>query len=126
MSAIRWRSLAALVVLAGLGALLACLQAVASAKDGEDNAEDRKKSENNLKQLALAMHNYHDVNGRFPPAASRGADDKPLLSWRVMILPYLEQEALYKEFNMDEPWDSEQNKKLLAKMPDIYVPLNGV
>jgi hypothetical protein len=101
-------------------------KAEAKAKDDEDNAEDRKKSQNNLKQMALAMHNYHDAYGRFPPAANRGADDKSLLSWRVMILPYIEQDALYKEFHMDEPWDSEHNKTLLAKMPSIYAPLNGV
>jgi uncharacterized protein (TIGR03067 family) len=96
------------------------------AKDEEDHAEDIKKSQDNLKRLAKAMLTHHDTCGRFPPAANRGAGDKPLLSWRVMILPYLEQEALYKEFNMDQSWDSEHNKKLLAKMPDIYAPLNGV
>jgi Protein of unknown function (DUF1559) len=65
------------------------------------------------------MHNYHDVNGRFPPAAVYSKDGKPLLSWRVLLLPYLEQDALYKEFHLDEPWDSEHNKKLLARMPKL-------
>jgi hypothetical protein len=72
----------------------------------------RRSSANNLKQIGLALHNYHDVNLRLPPAAICDKDGKPLLSWRVAILPYIEQEALYKRFKLDEPWDSEHNKKL--------------
>src|SRR5437764_11415290 len=67
------------------------------------------------------MHSYHDAQGRFPAAAGRGKGGKPLLSWRVHLLPYLEQDALYKEFHLDEPWDSEHNKKLIPRMPDIYL-----
>jgi prepilin-type processing-associated H-X9-DG protein len=84
----------------------------------------RIKSMNNLKQIGLAMHNYHDTNGKFPPAAIFDKDGKPLLSWRVLILPYIEQDNLYKEFHLDEPWDSEHNKKLLAKIPPVYGPLD--
>lgn len=75
---------------------------------------------NNLKQIALAMHRYHDKEAKFPAAAIFSKDGKPLLSWRVAILPYIEQEALYKKFKLDEPWDSENNKKLLAQMPKLY------
>ncbi len=78
-----------------------------------------------LKQLALAMHNYHDVNKHFPPAAIRDAQGRPLLSWRVMLLPYLDQNELYQQFHLDEPWDSAHNKPLIAKMPDIYAPSSG-
>lgn len=77
---------------------------------------ERMRSANNMKQLLLAMHNYHDVYGRFP-ADVRDKDGKPLLSWRVQILPFIEQENLYKQFKLDEPWDSENNKKLIDKMP---------
>ncbi len=80
------------------------------------------KSVNNLKQLALAMHVYYDVHKSFPPRASLSKDGKPLLSWRVAILPYLEQQKLYDEFHHDEPWDSEHNKKLIAKIPDVLEP----
>ena len=52
--------------------------------------------------------------GTFPPTSCR-KDGKPLLSWRVAILPYIEQDALYKQFHLDEPWDSEHNKKLIAE-----------
>jgi len=84
----------------------------------------RMKSSNNLKQIALAMHNYHDTYGHFPPAAILDKDGKPLLSWRVAILPFIEQDGLYKEFHLDEPWDSEHNKKLIPKMPKVYALVN--
>jgi hypothetical protein len=87
----------------------------------EGNADlQQRKSTNNLKQIALAIHNYADSNkGRFP-ADVVDKDGKPLLSWRIELLPYVEQEALYKQFNRDEPWDSEHNKKLLDKMPAVF------
>jgi len=83
-------------------------------------AHGRGQSVNNLKQLGLAMHNYHDVYKRLPPQAIRGKDGRALLSWRVAILPYLNEDALYREFRLDEPWDSEHNKKLIARMPPIF------
>jgi hypothetical protein len=78
------------------------------------------QSSNNLKQIAIAMHGYHDVNNGFPPAAVCDKNGKPMLSWRVLILPYIEQNDLYQQFKLDEPWDSDHNKKLLAKMPNVY------
>jgi hypothetical protein len=84
-------------------------------------AAARAQAQNNLKQIALAMHNYADtMRGQLPPHASYSKEGKPLLSWRVMILPYIEQDALYKQFHLNEPWDSEHNKKLLAQMPLTY------
>jgi RNA polymerase sigma factor (sigma-70 family) len=83
-------------------------------------AAKRARSSNYLKQLAIVMQTYSDANGRFPAAAVFDKDGKPLLSWRVLMLPYLEQEALYKEFHLDEAWDSDHNKKLLEKMPPLF------
>jgi hypothetical protein len=89
------------------------------------SAAARTQSANNLKQIALAMHNYHDTYGAFPPHAIYGKDGKPLLSWRVQILPFIEQDNLYKQFHLDEPWDSPHNKKLLEGMPKVYaVPVD--
>jgi prepilin-type processing-associated H-X9-DG protein len=90
------------------------------AKVKVQGAAARAQSQNNLKQIGLAMHNYHDINGAFPPAAVCDKTGKPMLSWRVLILPYVEADDLYKQFKLDEPWDSEHNKKLLAKMPKVY------
>ncbi len=86
---------------------------------------DDIRSRNNLKQIALAMINFSDANGFMPPPAICGKDGKPLLSWRVAILPYIEQGNLYNQFKLDEPWDSPNNKPLLARMPKIYAPIRG-
>ncbi len=85
------------------------------------NAAARMQSSNNLKQLGIAMHAYHDVNGTLPPAAICDKKGKRLLSWRVAILPYIEQNNLYNQFKMDEPWDSENNKKASSVMIKTYV-----
>ncbi len=79
----------------------------------------RPNAMNSLKQIALGMHNFYDVYGHFPPQALTDAKGKRLLSWRVLILPYLDQAALYNEFHLDEPWDSEHNMKLVAKIPAV-------
>jgi hypothetical protein len=99
------------------GVLVALLlPAVQSARE----AARRSQSTNNLKQIGLAMHNFHDVNNHLPPRAIF-KNGKPLLSWRVAILPYVEQQPLYNEFHLDEPWDSEHNRALVEKMPPVYV-----
>jgi prepilin-type processing-associated H-X9-DG protein len=83
-------------------------------------AAQRAQCANNLKQIGLAMHMYYDANKRLPARSSYDGDGKPLLSWRVHLLPYLEGDALYKEFHLDEPWDSEHNIKLVEKMPKAF------
>jgi hypothetical protein len=80
----------------------------------------RSQCINNEKQIALAIHNYIASHGSFPPAYTADKAGKPLLSWRVLILPYIEQDALYKEFHLDEAWDSPHNKVLIARMPPTY------
>lgn len=81
----------------------------------------RMDSSNNLKQLGLAMHNYESAYRSLPATAILERDTgKPLLSWRVAILPFIEQAALYNQFHLDEPWDSPHNIKLLDMMPITY------
>jgi hypothetical protein len=75
---------------------------------------------NDLKQIGYALHNYHDTYGRFPPAAIYSKDGEPLLSWRVAILPFLEQDNLFREFHLDESWESPHNQTLIARMPKVY------
>jgi len=65
---------------------------------------------------------HHETIHGLLPAAITAADGRPLLSWRVAILPYLGEEELYEAFRLDEPWDSEHNKKLIPLMPKIYAP----
>jgi prepilin-type processing-associated H-X9-DG protein len=83
-------------------------------------AAARTQSANNLKQIALAMLNYESAYRKFPAAAISDANGKPLLSWRVTILPFIEQQPLYQQFKLDEPWDSEHNRKLIPQMPPTY------
>ncbi|QDT26486.1 DUF1559 family PulG-like putative transporter [Gimesia panareensis] len=80
----------------------------------------RLDSFSNIRHLVLAMHLYHDKHGHFPPAVVMGPDGKTPHSWRVALLPYLDHEKLYKEYRLNEPWDSEHNKKVLAKMPAVF------
>jgi len=96
------------------------LPAVQAARE----AARRSQSSNNLKQIGLALHNYADAHKSFPPAYTTDKNGKPCLSWRVLILPYIEEENLYKQFHLDEPWDSEHNKPLAAKIPRVYVSPN--
>lgn len=80
----------------------------------------RMQATNNMKMLALAMHNYAHANRCFPPAVLYGSDGKTPYSWRVALLPYLEKGALYTQYHFDEPWDGPNNRKLLDKMPAVF------
>jgi prepilin-type processing-associated H-X9-DG protein len=85
-----------------------------------ERAARRAQCVNNLKQIGLAFHNYLATNECFPPAAITDKNGKPLLSWRVAILPYLESGTLYSKFHLDEPWDSQHNLALLEPIPMVY------
>jgi hypothetical protein len=81
----------------------------------------RQTNSDSFKQILLAMHNYYDTFKSFPPGdAFRDASGKSGLSWRVYILPFLDQGELYNEFDLDQPWDSPHNKPLIEKMPKVY------
>ena len=106
---------------ASVGAAIPITVAVAlPAVQAARAAAMRSQSMNNLKQIGLAMHNHHDVYKAFPGAYIADKEGKPLLSWRVKILPFVEASPLYDQFRLDEPWDSEHNKKLIARMPSVY------
>ncbi len=106
------------MTLATAGVLTALLlPAVQAARE----AARRNQSMNNFKQIGLALHNYYDNERSFPAQAIFDASGKPLLSWRVAILPYIEEQALYDKFHLDEPWDSTHNLPLLSEMPTIYL-----
>lgn len=81
----------------------------------------RSPCKNNLKQIALALHNYHDVHGTFPPAITYGPDGKPWHSWRVILLPYLEQQELFERYRFDEPWNGPRNRLLANELGESSV-----
>ncbi len=74
----------------------------------------------NVKEIGLAFQSAASANQDIMPLAIVNADGRPLLSWRVALLPYLGEEALYREFHLDEPWDSPHNLTLLPRIPRIY------
>ena len=104
--------------------LAAALGAVPTGAAEPPTAAELRATTNNLKQIGLAFHNYHSTYNYFPVDVT-SKDGKPLLSWRVVILPYIEELDLYRQFKMDEPWDSDTNKKLVEKMPKLYAPVRG-
>lgn len=97
-------------------ALRSVLQLLQPARD----AAYRRTVMNSLKQLGLGMHNFHDLHGRFPPQKLVDGEGTPMLSWRVLILPFLDQKDLYDQFRLNEPWDSEHNLRLATQMPDVF------
>lgn len=80
----------------------------------------RSQCKNNLKQIMLALHNYHDMYDSFPPAYVPGEDGRPWHSWRVLILPFLDCNSLYHEYDFSQPWDSPHNAKLGEQVPPVY------
>jgi hypothetical protein len=92
-------------------------------RGGFGESAQRIRSANNMRQIVLAMQSYADANGnRLPAHAIYSEQGSPLLSWRVQLLPYLEADALFHEFKLDEPWDSPHNLRLLPRMPQVYMP----
>ncbi len=115
----RWRSWGrmAIVCLVPLALIAGVLwQPVMQARE----ASHRSSCKCFLKQFGLALHNYHDTYGSFPPAFVLGPDGRPWHSWRVLILPFLQCDPLYQEYRFGEPWDGPNNRKLLAKMPVVF------
>ncbi len=111
------------VSVAAVGVTTALLLPAVQAARG---AARRATSMNNLKQLSIAFLMYHDRYNKFPERYSADATGKPLLSWRVHLLPYLEQEQLYRQFKLDEPWDSPHNRQLIQQMPPVYTNPDGL
>lgn len=106
-----------LVVLCVIAVLVAfLLPATRSARP----AARRTQCRNNLKQIGLALHNYHDAYGAFPPAYTVDADGKPLHSWRILILPYLDQKPLYDRIDLSKPWDDPVNADVFKLRVHAY------
>jgi hypothetical protein len=80
---------------------------------------------NNVKQIALALIEYEHEHRTYPPAFTVDGNGRPMHSWRVLILPYLDEADLYKQFHLDEPWNSEHNEPLIADMPSVFAEPRG-
>jgi hypothetical protein len=102
-----WRSYLLAVVLLGLTLQCVLVPVLSEPRDAGRSSLCRE----NLKVLALALDNYRGDHGRFPPPYVADKDGKPMHSWRVLILPYLE-ERLWEQYRFDEPWDGPNNRQL--------------
>ncbi|HVC98006.1 MAG TPA: DUF1559 domain-containing protein [Pirellulales bacterium] len=82
----------------------------------------REECAGRLKKIGTALQNYHDEHGAWPPAVVADSSGRPLHTWRVLILPHLgtEEEALYKQYHFDEPWNGPRNSELAEQMPEVY------
>lgn len=78
------------------------------------------RGNSNLTAIGMALHRYHDANGCLPPAYIADENGKPMHSWRVLLLPYLCQEELYKQYDFSESWDGPHNRLLAANIPEEY------
>ncbi len=107
---------------APLGDAATIVQAVVPQIQAARMTARRVQSVNNLKNIALAFHNYHATNGHFPPAVLYDKETGTPYSWRVEILPFIEQKALYDLYQFDQPWDSEENKLVLQTRPVQLLP----
>jgi hypothetical protein len=87
---------------------------------GGDNAAKLVKSASHLEQIGVGLHSFHDQYDNFPPAVLVGPDGKPWHSWRVLLLPFLDQRLLYNQYKWTEPWDGPNNKTLIEKMPAVF------
>ena len=106
-----------LVVLAVIGCLIALmLPAVRRAREPARRTQCR----NNLKQIGLALYNYHDLHGSFPPLYTIDEEGRPLHSWRTLLLPYLDQRQLYEQIDLTKPWDDPTNAALATEAPLVY------
>lgn len=88
--------------------------------DGPGDEHRRAQSFNNLKQIDLALLTYESEYRSFPPAYITDENGRPMHSWRVLILPFMDQQALYDQYRFDEPWDGHNNRRLHAMMPSMY------
>ncbi len=93
---------------------------LARAQDSLRRPAERAQDMNSMKQISLALHSYESARKRLPPQALVDKQGRKLLSWRVLLLPYLGEQALYDQFHLDEPWDSPHNRDLIPRMPAVY------
>lgn len=87
---------------------------------GAREAHRRTQCAENLRQIGKALHAYHEEWSCFPPAYVAGEDGRRLHSWRVLILPYLGEQALYRQYSLNEPWDSPDNLEVARRMPPVF------
>jgi hypothetical protein len=95
-------------------------QLIPARQSGGHPATNSQMCNNNFKNIGMAIHRYLEHHGTFPPAFVADQDGQPAHSWRVLILPFLNQHALYDKYRFDEPWNGPNNSQLAELMPSFY------
>ena len=117
----RWLTIGEALTCIAIAGILIALTLPAVQCTGRSSA--RNLCSARLKSIACALHNYHDVYGCFPPAYVADKNGRPMHSWRVLILPYLEHQELYEQYRFDEPWNGPHNSKLdITDVWDFWCP----
>jgi hypothetical protein len=115
-----WTSVGFLIPIGFIGLVIVGHLLLSGFEDLPRTPSLRGMCSNNLKQIAIALHNYHNTYGSFPPAYVADNNGRPMYSWRVLILPFIEEQALYDQYRFDEPWDGPHNRTLADSMPSVY------
>jgi prepilin-type processing-associated H-X9-DG protein len=107
-----------IIVIIIVGILIALL--LPTVRRGGGEPARRFQCNNNLKQIGLALHNYHDIYGAFPPSYTTDTDGNPLHSWRTLLLPFLDQKPLYETIDLSKPWNDPANAEAYAATFEVY------
>jgi prepilin-type processing-associated H-X9-DG protein len=114
-----------IALVAGLGIMIVCggvlVALLLPSVDMPRGASRRMQCSNNLKQIGLAMHNYHDVYKTLPPAVIADGEGKPIRSWRSLVLPFIEQQPLYERYDFNERWNAPENQFAVDTPMPAYV-----
>ena len=119
------KSMTGIAVVIGFATLALCglpivLALLLPAVQMSREAARRIECGNNLRQIALAMNSYHSIYHSYPPAYLTDAAGRPMHSWRVLLLPYMNAQYLYDQYDFSQPWDSPVNQALAARMPESF------
>jgi prepilin-type N-terminal cleavage/methylation domain-containing protein len=106
----KWRGLTLIELIVVVIILLVLIALLLPAQTRARPAARRTQCKNNLKQIALALHNYESQYGMFPPAFTVDENGHPLHSWRTLILPFLDQKMLYETIDLSKPWNDPANE----------------
>jgi len=108
------------VVVSGICVIGILIALLLPAVQGAREAARRSQCKNQLKQIGLALHNYHDTYGTFPPAYVADETGKPMHSWRVLLLPFIEQNPMYEAYDFDKPWNDVSNLAVTSRVPEVF------
>jgi prepilin-type processing-associated H-X9-DG protein len=114
------RSLGCWPIVIGIGIVFVLIALLLPATRRAREPARRLQCQNNLKHIAWALHNYHEINHALPPAYTVDADGKPLHSWRTLILPYLDGGEVYNSIDLTKPWDDPVNAEAREKSLPVY------